>query len=124
MTGLQDFERVEDRGVFRPVGTFSLQEVVWLVTSAITLAREAKIRKLMVVALEVTGFEAPSISDRYYFAQEWARAAGGIVRIVMVARPEMIDREKFGVTVAANNGLVAEVFPSEEEAVVWLNQVK
>jgi hypothetical protein len=42
----------------------------------------------------------------------------------MVARPEMIDPEKFGVTVGRNNGLVCDVFPSEPEAEAWLRNLK
>ena len=51
--------------------------------------------------------------------REWARAAGGAVRLAMVARPEMIDPQKFGVTVAANIGLNADVSTSDEEALHW-----
>jgi preprotein translocase subunit YajC len=42
----------------------------------------------------------------------------------MVARAEMIDPKKFGVTVAANSGLVGDVFESEEKALAWLRSVK
>jgi hypothetical protein len=33
----------------------------------------------------------------------------------------MIDPAKFGVTVAANRGLVSNVFTTEAEAVAWLD---
>ena len=65
-------------------------------------------------------FDSPDIATRYFFIHEWARAAGGCVFVVLVARPEMIDPQKFGVTVAANAGLTSEVFDSEEEARAWL----
>jgi hypothetical protein len=39
----------------------------------------------------------------------------------MVARAEMIDPEKFGVTVAANRGLVSNIFTTELEARAWLH---
>ena len=39
----------------------------------------------------------------------------------MVARAEMIDPNKFGVTVAANRGLVSNIFTTETEARAWLN---
>jgi len=38
----------------------------------------------------------------------------------MVARPEFIDPQRFGVIAAANAGLRADVFSSESEAVSWL----
>jgi hypothetical protein len=40
----------------------------------------------------------------------------------MVARPDMIDPQKFGVTVARNAGLTGEVSESEEEARAWLQR--
>ncbi len=44
------------------------------------------------------------------------------MRAVMVARPEWIDPQKFGVIVAANRGFDANVFPKEAEAIAWLNE--
>ncbi len=93
-----------------------------LVTSAITYAREQELRKLMVVTTGLTGFDPPDITARYFFVHEWARAAGGRVFVVLVARPEMIDPQKFGVTVAGNAGLTGDVFESEEEARAWLQR--
>ena len=72
----------------------------------------------------MTGFRPPLIADRYFFIREWAEASGHIVRTALVARPEMIDRQKFGVTVAANNGFIADIFASEDEALAWLQSAK
>ena len=45
---------------------------------------------------------------------EWADEGGrGGVCLAMVARQEMIDQQKFGVTVAANRGLVSNIFTTE-----------
>ena len=38
----------------------------------------------------------------------------------MVLRPEMMDPQKFEVTVAGNRGLVGNVFDSEKDALGWL----
>jgi len=111
-------------GIFRLKGEMSLEASVRLVTDAITYAREQGIRKLLVVSTELTGFPSPSVSARYFFVQEWARAAGGKMRIAMVSRPELIDPDKFGVTVAANNGLTGDVFLSEAEALAWLQDTQ
>src|SRR2546430_1930610 len=100
MSEPERFEMVEDLAVFRPTGHVSLDQAVQLVTSAITFAREQHVRKLLVVTSGLTGFEPPTVSMRYFFVQEWARAADGVVRVAFVARPEMIDPEKFGITVA------------------------
>jgi hypothetical protein len=39
----------------------------------------------------------------------------------MVARAEMIHPQKFGVLVAANLGLVSNIFTTEVEARAWLD---
>jgi hypothetical protein len=123
MSELEHFETVGDHAEYRPSGQVSLAEAVQLVGSAITLARERQLRNLLVVTTGLTGFEPPNIVDRYFFIKEWAVAADRFVRLAMVARREMIDPQKFGVTVAANNGLVAEIFESEEGALAWLKKL-
>ena len=115
-----NFSISDDHAVFRPSGQVSLDQAVQLITSAITFAQEQRIRKLLVITTGLTGFVPPDTTDRSRFAKEWAYAARGAVRIAVVARPEMIDPQKFGVTVAANHGLTADVFASETEAVSWL----
>lgn len=115
---------MSDFGVFRPLGHMSLDQAVEMVTSAIAFAREMRIGKLLVVTSGLTGFDPPSVIDRYMFVKEWARAADGAVCVALVARPEMIDREKFGVTVASNRGLISDVFVSEDEAMAWLQSVR
>lgn len=122
MSKLDQFALVGDHAEYRPTGHVSLREAEQLVASAIALAREQHVRKLLVVTTGLTGFDSPSLARRYYFVHEWARAAQGMVRIAMVARPEMIDPRKFGVIVAGNAGLVADVFAAEEEALAWLQR--
>ena len=117
------FKIFESHAVFHPIGDVSLEQAVQLVLSAITFAREQQIRKLLTDLTNLTGFESPSIATRYFFIQEWARAAQGRVYISMVAKPEMIDPEKFGVTVAENVGLRCDVFASQEEALAWLQNI-
>lgn len=115
------FESVGNRGFFRPIGNLSLEETVEGVASAIQFAREQGIQELLVNVSALTGFDSPSIFERYQFVEKWASVARGKVRIAMVARAEMIDSQKFGVTVAANRGLVGDVFTTEAEAVAWLD---
>jgi len=120
----EHFEILEDRAVFRPTGKVSIERAVALVTAAIAFARARRIGKLLVDTSELTGFEPPSIANLYFFVREWARAAAGAVRVVFVARPELIDHEKFGRTVAANIGFVTDVFTTEQEALLWLQGIK
>jgi hypothetical protein len=120
MDSLEHFHITEDCAFFRPVGQASFQQAVHLVTTAITFARERRVRRLLVSTLQLTGIAVPTVTDRYYMAQEWADAAMGTVKLALVTRPELIDPEKFGMTVAYNMGLRANVFSSEEEALIWL----
>ncbi len=115
---------MEGYAVFRPTGEVSLAQAVQLVTSALVAAREQQIKKLLVVGTGLTGFEPPSISNRYFLMQEWARAAQGSVCVAMVIKPELIDAQKFGVTVGENAGLRNNVFASEQEALAWLQNLK
>ena len=100
----------------------SLAEAVACVDAALAYTRARGIKELMVNGILVTGFDPPSLSERYFFVEKWALTAGGAVRVAMVLRPEMIDPEKFGVTVAFNRRLVTDVFVDEAAALVWLNR--
>lgn len=123
MSELANFEIVGDHAEYRPIGQVSLDQMVQLVTSAIAFAQEQHIEKLLVVTCELTGFKSPSLVDRYDIIQAWAKASGLVVRVALVAPPEMIDPQRFGVTVAANRGFIANIFASEDEALAWLLRI-
>ena len=114
------FEVVEGRGFFRPKGRMSLEAAAELVTVALAHARAHGIKELLVNATGLTGFPPPTLSERYFIVENWARVARGAVRVAMVLRPEYIDPNKFGVTVAFNRRLVADVFEVEGPALTWL----
>ena len=67
-------------------------------------------------------FDAPSLVDRLRMVRQWAEAAGGRVRIAVVAPPEFIDPERFGVVAAGKFGLAGQVFEGEAEAIAWLHE--
>jgi hypothetical protein len=116
------FDVVAGRGFFRPIGCVSLKDAAELITAAIAYARANGIRELMVNASSLTGVSSPSLGERYFMAQKWAHAADGAVRVAIVVRPDMIDPQKFGVTVAVNRRLTLDVFESEVAAVAWLDK--
>jgi len=122
MSELQHFTIVGEHAEYRPTGQVTTSQMVQLVAAAIALARGLHLRKLLVVTTGLVGFNPPDLATRYFFVKEWARVARGDVYVAMVARPEMIDPEKFGVTVAANHGLCGDIFESESEkaALAWL----
>jgi hypothetical protein len=120
METVKQFETVGERGYFRPRGAISLDHVVALIDAALGVACARGLREVVVNVTGLSGVAAPDIVTRYEFVRQWAQTVRGRVRLAVVAGPELIDREKFGVTVAANRGLQAEVFLSEDEAVAWL----
>ncbi len=110
----------EDYARFYPEGEVSLRGAVEMVKGAIAFCREQGVPRLLADVTRLTGYAPPTLSERYWFVQEWAEAAKGAVSLAMVARPEYIDPEHFGVTVALNAGLRANVFASDSEALAWL----
>ncbi len=116
----QYFTLADGYACYRPVGQVSLQQGISLVSLAITYAREQKITRLLVDTLGLTGFEPPNTLERFMLGGQFARAAQGAVKVAMIARTELIDPKKFGLTVARNRGLIGDVFTSEAEALAWL----
>lgn len=121
MDALTDFEIVGERGYFRPSGSVSLDQAVEMIDAALRFARARGLREVVVNVTGLAGFASPAVSTRYSFTQQWASIAGGRVRLALVARPEHIDPEKFGVTVALNRALDANVFATEADAIEWLD---
>ncbi|WP_395746678.1 hypothetical protein [Prosthecobacter sp.] len=114
------FEQAEDHAVLRLRGSMVLAEVVDLITDAIVFARATGMHRLLVAMTEVTGVKTPGLAARYAFIREWARVSGGLVRMAVAVPLQMLDNRKFGVTVAANAGMAANVFADEHEALEWL----
>ena len=83
-------------------------------------ARDHQIERLLVDVTGLTGFSSPSVGDRYWFIRRMANAGKSRVAVALVLESHLIDPERFGVTVAANSGLRADVFTSQTEALEWL----
>ena len=106
---------------FRPRGKSSLVEVVDLITEAVAFCRDRRINKLLVAPDGLTGVSIPTLVDRFLMVEAWAQAGKGMVVAAIVAHPEYIHPQKFGVKVAADFGLVVDVFTAEADAVKWLS---
>jgi hypothetical protein len=105
---------------YRPVGQLSLEEAVELLDQAIAYVRDCRVPKLLFNAKGLTGFRSPSLPERYFISRQWAETGRGLVQSALVIQAEMIDPQKFGVTVARNAGMNADVFAQESEALDWL----
>jgi hypothetical protein len=111
--------RIDDIGVFRLDGDASLDRAVKDISDAIAAAREAGVRKLLVDSRD-SGLARIGLADRHRMIREWADVGQGMVVVAMLASPGLLDPERFGITVAANFGLVSDVFTAEEPALAWL----
>jgi len=116
-----NFVLEEGRALYRPVGSVSFDEAVVLVRAGIAAARRNRVRNLLVNTTALSGFSSPQQFERFLAAVAWAEESMGGVHLAMVARPEMIHPQKFGVLVAANLGLVSNIFTTEVEARAWLD---
>jgi hypothetical protein len=106
---------------FRPRGECSLVEAVDLINHAIAYCRDQRVAKLLVNGTGLVGLSVPSLVDRFLMVEEWAQKAKSMVVVVLVIQAEYIHPQKFGVKVAADFGLVADVYTSETDALEWLS---
>lgn len=89
------------------------------VQAAVLACRERGRRRLLLDGTRMTGM--PSTLERFQLGEQGAAAAAGVLdRVAIVARPDQIDPQKFGVLVARNRGLQVDVFPEAALAEAWL----
>ena len=121
MRVMKDFEQVGTRGFYRPIAQVSFEQAVDLAAAAMVTARELGLADLLINTTGLTGFTPPSVFARYDMAGKWTQSAGAMLRVALVARPELIDRQKIGVLMMQNRGGTGDVFVNEAEALVWLD---
>jgi hypothetical protein len=61
-----------------------------------------------------------SIFDRFFLGERLLVFARHRIKVVFVSRPEQLDPRKFGVLVARNRGVSADVFTDFQSAEEWL----
>jgi hypothetical protein len=115
-----DLHYAEGHAVYRLVGEVTLQVAVAGITQAIELCHQHQAKRLLIDATALTGAQSPSVIDRYEIVTQWASVAKGRIKIAIVLRPELIDPQRFDITVARNRGLQFDTFASEAEALAWL----
>ena len=120
MSTPENFEVAEGYACYRPNRQCSFQEAVELACTAIAFARDNRITRLLIDTTKLTGFERPNTSQRFHLGERTAETAMSLVKVAVVANPEMIDARRFGATVARNRGLITEPFVSEADALAWL----
>ena len=124
MKAPENFEVMEGYCRCRLSGHGPLAEAASKVMEAITYCREQGIRHLLIDVTGWTGHEKPSAAERFDWGEAFAAAARSMVKAAMVIRPELMDPDKFEVTVATNRGMIGNVFDSEKDALEWLLRPK
>jgi hypothetical protein len=116
----ENFELYPDHASYTPIGVVSLAEALTLLTKAIIYSREEGIKRLLVDARKLTGFQSPSLPQRYWIGRRFAANASDAVAVALVLEPHLIDPGRFGVIVAWNLGMRVDVFTEITEARTWL----
>ncbi len=120
MDDRESFERLSGYATYRPEGRLSFEESIDLLCNVIVYCREQGIGRVLIDATKITGFSELRPEDRFALGDRAARAAQAAVKVAIIARPELMDPERFGMTVARNRGLFVSSFDSEAEALTWL----
>lgn len=118
--GNASFEVVGQIARFRLTGEHELENGVHQITDAIVRTKQRGLDKLLVDITAVTGVEPPSVDNRFWLMDEWARAGRGSVRFALVTRPEFIAIDRFGVVFGMNRGFISNIFETEARALDWL----
>lgn len=120
MKAPENFEIMEGYCCYRLRGHGPLVEAAGKVIEAIAFCRKRGISNLLIDTTNWTGHERPDTVERFNVAAAFTEAARSAVKLSMVVRPELMDPKKFEITVAANRGLLGNVFDSEKDALDWL----
>ena len=120
MKAPENFQLMEGYCCYRLSGHGPLTKAASKVMEAITFCREQGMRHLLIDTTSWTGHASPDTLERFNVARAFTEAAHSAVKLAMVVRPEMMDPDKFEVTVATNRGLAGNVFDSEKDALAWL----
>lgn len=118
---MDHLEFIGTRGYFRPAGQVTVEQAIDLVAEAIRTARAQGLNDILVDTTGLSGFGNPGVIARYSLGSAWAAAAGSQFIVAVVVRRELIDPQKIGAVVAQNRNAILDVFPSEAEALAWLN---
>lgn len=105
---------------YAPTTEVPLDSAVAMISGAIEYCREHEIGGLLVDARELYGFPHPSVVDRYWFVRKWAADADGNVVVSFIQRPEMIDKDQIGITMASNAGMIVNISDNDADARSWL----
>jgi hypothetical protein len=116
-----DLQQVGPRCFYRPAGVATAGELAHMIAAALSQARQRGMDQALVDIRSMSGFESPGPAFRRWAVGLWAEKAVDAVRVALLARAEHICPEKTGLLVAAEEGLRANIFEHERDALAWLD---
>jgi hypothetical protein len=123
MTVPSDLQIEDGMAILRFTGDHVMSRAAERVTEALIYAREHGIGQLLADASTATFVGETAPAAIYFRVQEWARAADGFVKLALVFPDSgRGESRSFGLNVAANSGLIAQIFHTEREAREWLGR--
>ncbi len=111
---------IEDHDRFveaRFLGNYSFERFKDQAETASQACHQKNKRRLLV---DLTCFETdPTMVERYELACHAVKVSAGL-KVALFSKPKFVDRNKFGILVAQNRGLIVDVFTERDKAVDWL----
>jgi hypothetical protein len=121
---MEAFYRDERRfGVVGFTGRWSLREFSRLLKPILEAPKGRK-RHLLLIDLSAVSNDYLTTLERYKLGLEAATLLTNVKRVSTLARVDQIDSERFGQTVARNQGLDVKVFSEPELALTWLLEAR
>lgn len=121
MADLPHFEKIGDRGFYRPEGRVSFEQAIEMGALAMKHAREHGCSDLVINVRALVGFDSPDVFGRYQLAVRWAESAGNRLRVAIVAPEHLFDPGKIAAVMAQNRGAMGNSFTLEADAIAWLD---
>jgi hypothetical protein len=101
------------------IGRWNLNEFSRLLKSVLK-APKARRQRLLQIDLSSVENDHLTTLERYKLGVEAATLLTDVERVSTLARVDQIDPDRFGETVARNQGLDVRVFSDPEKALTWL----
>lgn len=121
MHDLAGYQFEERRSIYRPIGEATPGELSDMMTEALALAIEHGATAVLINITAMHGFSSPGPAYRRWLIRRWAALVADRLRVALVVREEHLCPERTGLIIAAEEGMKANIFVAEAEALTWLN---
>lgn len=121
MQNLAGYDHQAQRSAYRPIGEATSGELSDMMTEALALALEHGASQSLINITAMHGFASPGPAYRRWRVRRWAALVADRLRVALVVREEHLCPEKTGLLIAAEEGMKANIFVTERDALAWLD---